>query len=125
MAKFAAFILLLAIAAAHAETRWQKWTRRIVLSAACAASAVDGYDSATKIDGSRFYETNPMLRNSNGTLNVGRTVTLKIGMCAAPFIMSEFSRNDSLKRDAFIGGSGTLGVFTWIDVHNRAVFKTH
>ena len=124
MSKRVALLAIMILAAAHAESPWHKWGRRAVTMAACAASAVDGYQSATRIDGSQFVEANPMLRNANGSVNIGRMVTLKLGMCAAPVIMGEFSRNDWMKRDAFIGAAGSLGAFSWIDLHNRAVFKS-
>lgn len=121
MRKFAVTLVLL-MTTVHAESRWHKWTRRTVAAAACAASAVDGYTSATRIDGTSFVETNPMLRNGNGSVNVGRMVSLKIGICAAPFVVGELG-NESMKSSALVGASGSLGVFTWINAHNRIVFQ--
>jgi len=124
MSKRVVLLAIMILAAAHAESPWHKWARRAVTAAACAASAVDGYQSATRIDGSQFVEANPMMRNSNGSVNIGRMVSLKLGMCAAPAIMGEFSHSDSMKSSAFIGGAGSFGAFSWIDLHNRAVFHS-
>jgi hypothetical protein len=121
MRKFAVMVVLL-ITTLHAESRWHKWARRTIAAAACAASAVDGYTSANRIDGYTLVEANPMLRNGNGSVNVGRMVSLKIGMCAAPFLVGELG-NESMKSSALVGASGSLGVFTWINAHNRVVFQ--
>ena len=124
MSKRIALLAIMILDAAHAESPWHKWARRAVTAAACAASAVDGYQSATRIDGSQFVEANPMLRSSNGSVNIGRMVSLKLGMCAAPVIMGEFTHNDWMKRDAFVGAAASVGAFSWIDLHNRAVFNS-
>ena len=122
MGKFVVMILLLA-GMGQAESRFGKWTRRALTAAACAASAVDGYNSAMKVDGARFTESNPLLRNANGSVNIGRMVGLKVGMCAAPIILGEFGRGETMKRSATFDAGGSLAIFTWIDIHNHAVFN--
>lgn len=108
-------VLALCLVALHSETRLQRWGRRAIAAGACAASAIDGYDSVSMIDGQRFSEGNPLLRNPNGTVSVGRLVSLKVTVCAIPIVLGELR----WKREAWISGSGSLAIFTTIEVRNR------
>ena len=117
-----AIIMFFVAATASAESRLHKWTRRALAAGACAASALDGYDSATRLDGRSFREGNPLLRNSNGSANITRLVSFKIGACAAPLLIGEFAPSDAARKRALVGAAAAFGMFAATDVHNRLLF---
>jgi hypothetical protein len=85
--KRSVLLVCVIVYSAHAESRTYKWTHWGLVAGACAASAVDGLQSVKYLDGHHgLYEVNPILRNSNGTINISRMVTLKTGVCAVPVI---------------------------------------
>lgn len=103
---------------ARAESLWQKAARRTVAVAACAVSAYDGYQTATRIDGQHIREGNPLFANPNGTPRLRPMVSLKVGMCAAPILIGEWKH---WTWEA-IGLSGiNLGISTGTVIHNNRI----
>lgn len=105
----------------HAESRTWKWTRRALTAAACAASAIDAYQSNKYLDGHHgLHEANGFLANPDGTVNMGRLIVLKAPFCAVPLIMGEirWHHEDLWPAATIIAGAGA-GVFTFVDVHNQ------
>lgn len=101
-----------------AESPVHKWTRRVLAAAACAASSVDGYQTAVHV-GKGVTEGNPLLARRGGA-NVKRMIGLKVGICAAPAIVGEFTRGKSVGTALSLGGAAA---FSLIDVRNGAVLR--
>ena len=92
-----------------------KWLRRSMAAAACAVSAVDGWQSVTYLDGRHgLTEGNPWLRQRNGAFDVGRGISVKAVVCAATVISSE-----RWPKWGFAVAAIETGVYIPVVVHNQ------
>jgi hypothetical protein len=98
--------------ALQAESNTHKWLRRAITVAGCAASAIDGYETATSL-GHGLNEGNSLLANPNGSAKVGRMVSLKLGVCGAAIFVGE-----EYPVPGFALSASQLGVFALTDIHN-------
>lgn len=95
----------------HAETHWQKWTRRALEAANCIVQVQDAWTSARMAPG--IVETNTLFRGHSG-----RMIGFKVGMCAAPLAL-EFTRY----HEAAWSAAPLAGVGAFVVLHNRGVDK--
>jgi hypothetical protein len=112
------FACLYLMTSLQAETKGMKWARRAITAAACATSALDGYDSATYLGHNGLHEGNAFLANQSGTVRMGPMIALKAGLCVGAAIAGELH-----------GPTGTavsaseLGLFTAVDIHNSLLVR--
>ena len=111
-------IMLRLTPTASAENRWLKWTRRAVGIAACAASAVDGYDTSRWAGRNGVQESNPILRSPGG-IRTGRMIAIKAPVCAVPLVIGEVWHKRVPQSGALAFSGSSLVVFTAVDVRNR------
>ena len=117
MRPLATLFLFVSLAAAGS------FPRRLLAGLACAASAVDGWESATYLDGHHgVRESNPWLSNPDGTIRIGPMISLKTVMCVGPAVAAELMP----RRWKWLGeGSeaSALGVFLRSDWRNMRLVK--
>ncbi len=96
-----------------------RWLKRAAVAGACAASMLD-FGSTVYAVSRGGIEGNPLLAGPHGP-HYGRTIGLKVGLCAVQIVAEEFSHNKNADR-ALIGVAGAqIGVFGWVAHHNNGV----
>lgn len=111
-------IALLSAGNAHAAD-WTKW-RRVAQVASCAASMIDAGTTVGKP------ELNPLIGSSAKPVSNARVFSLKIGLCAAPFILSEWNHrkypgSTSSDKISFGFGLAGAGLYSGLAVRNAGI----
>lgn len=107
----------------HSPTPKRVWIRRATLVAGCAAGlALDTWSSHRALAAGAI-EDNPLLANSQGHMDWGRTVGLKAGACGLSAVLQEtgtFHRWQGRDADWTWTGinAATTAAYTWIMLHN-------
>lgn len=115
-----AAVALLALSLCAHAADWRK-IRRAVTVAYCAASAVDGWQSTTYLDGKHgVTEMNPQLRTTTG-VNVTRLVLVKAAMCGGAFVVGE---KIPWQRAGTLGVTIMLGEQVFVDARNKRIVST-
>ncbi len=110
----------------HSHAPKRVWIRRATLAAGCAASlALDSW-STRRAAASGGVETNPVLANSHGRANWGRTMTLKSTACGLSGILEETDTFHSWRGGnadwTWTGiNAATAAGYTWVARHNLGV----
>lgn len=82
-----------------AEAADKRWLRRATSIAACAASGLDAYSSLRLNTYARqglVREANPIFARRDGTVSVGRILSIKIAQCGASLLAERWLKNDKL-----------------------------
>lgn len=104
-------LFFLRAATVHAEHHYFRYARRAVTAAYCAASAVDGWQSATYVNGTTVRERNSLLRAQAG-VNIPLMIGVKAATCGAVFTVTELAGRTVFEKP-LTAGAGSLA-FTQI-----------
>lgn len=111
------------IAPEHSRTSKRVWIRRATLAAGCAASLALDTWSTHRAMAAGAIESNPLIANSQGHPDWGRTIGLKAGACGISAVLQEtgvFHTWQGRNADWTWTGinAATAAAYTWTTLHN-------